>query len=183
MNGEMTFGMIVAAAAIALSLATAAAKADCLSYTHRVTVSGTLTRQVFAGKPNFTSVARGDKAETYFVLRLDQPVCVDANPAYPKDMVAMADILDMQLILYQPQFQQLRRWLGKHVVLQGSLDTATTGHHHTPVILSDVVMGGDTAATLRSWTEGGDRASKDHPERSLRQPYQRLDLMTKVHLS
>src|ERR1700730_12565093 len=137
---EMTFGMILATAAVALSLATAPAKPDCLSYTHRVTVSGTLTRQVFPGKPNFTSVARGDEPETYFVLRLDQPVCVDANPAYPKDMVAMVDVVDMQLLLYQPQFQQLRPWLGKHVVLLGSLDIATTGDHHTPIILTDVVM-------------------------------------------
>jgi hypothetical protein len=37
--------------------------------------------------------------------------------------------------LYQPQFQQPRPWLGKHIVLQESLDTATTGHHHTRVIL------------------------------------------------
>ncbi|SRR6266446_8661329 len=134
------FAKLLVTAAVALSVASLVAEADCLSYTRRVTVSGTLTRQVFPGRPNFTSVARGDEPEAYFVLRLDQPLCVAANPAYPNELVSMADILDIQLILYQPQFQQLRPWLGKHIVLEGSLDIAATGHHHTRVILSDVVM-------------------------------------------
>jgi hypothetical protein len=37
------------------------------------------------------------------------------------------------------QFPQLRPLLGKHVRFSGSLEPAITGHHHTAVMLSDVV--------------------------------------------
>jgi hypothetical protein len=83
-------------------------------------------------------VARGDKPETQFVIRPDHAVCVNANAA-DEYMVAISSIRDLQLILMPPQYPQLRPQLGKHVRLEGSLFPASTGHHHTPVMLSDVV--------------------------------------------
>lgn len=49
------------------------------------------------------------------------------------------EIKDVQLMLNGAQFPQLRPLLGKHVRFSGSLEPAITGHHHTAVMLSDVV--------------------------------------------
>lgn len=134
----MKFSKVLAATAIAVGLGRASANAECLSYNGRVTVSGKLTRQTFPGRPNFESVARGDEPETYFVLRLDHAACVRANPADDQS-VFVPSIRDMQLMLNGTQFPQLRPLLGKHVHLSGSLEPAVTGHHHTAVMLSEVV--------------------------------------------
>src|ERR1700730_5592599 len=64
-------------ASLAIPLATPA-KSNCLSYEpSRVSIQGTLTRVIFPGPPNFQDVARGDKPEPYFVLQVQQPVCVN----------------------------------------------------------------------------------------------------------
>ena len=134
----MKFSKVLSATTIAVGLVSASANAECLTYNERVTVSGKLTRQTFPGRPNFESVARGDEPETYFVLRLDHAACVRANPADDQS-VFVPSIRDMQLMLNGAQFPQLRPLLGKHVRLSGSLEPAVTGHHHTAVMLSDVV--------------------------------------------
>ena len=106
------------------------AGAACLAYGGRVEVTGTLVRVVFAGPPNYESVAHGDRPEPQFVIRLDQPQCVDAVPG----------IRDLILVLTPPQFAQLRPRLGTRVTLSGGLMAAETGHHHTPVMLADVML-------------------------------------------
>ena len=63
--------LIIATALAAILAVAAPASATCLSYANRVSVTGTLTRTVFPGRPNFESVAKGDEPETYFVLRLN----------------------------------------------------------------------------------------------------------------
>ena len=78
-------------------------------------ILGTLTRVVFPGPPNFEDVARGDKPESYFVLRLQQPACVNGNGHEP----ARQDILAIQLVLIGQQFSQFRPLLGKRVRLSG----------------------------------------------------------------
>jgi hypothetical protein len=119
---------------------TAPARADCLSYEpNRVSVAGTLTRIVFPGPPNYESVARGDRPEPYFVLRLQEPVCVKGR-GRDADEPFLSDILAIQLGLTEPQYAQFRPLLGKRVRLSGSLAAATTGHHHTPVLMGDVVL-------------------------------------------
>ena len=48
-----------------------------------VTLSGVLERQTSPGPPNYDSIAAGDAPETYFVLRLEQPVCLSELPDNP----------------------------------------------------------------------------------------------------
>jgi hypothetical protein len=117
----------------------ATARADCLSYGGRVQLTGTLLRIVFPGPPNYESIARGDQAEPQFVIRLDKAVCVNASPN-DDFAVFVSSIRDMMLVLNPPQFGQLQPRLGARVILSGSLMPAETGHHHTPVMLSDVVL-------------------------------------------
>jgi hypothetical protein len=73
----MKHAAITVVASLATPLATPA-KSDCLSYEpSRVSIQGALNRVIFPGPPNFQDVERGDKPEPYFVLQLQQPVCVD----------------------------------------------------------------------------------------------------------
>jgi hypothetical protein len=126
---------------VALALSVVPASATCLSYANRVLITGTLTRVVFPGPPNFASVARGDRSEPYFVLRLNPPACVDPDPTDAVAMPGMHDIRDIQLLLSPEQYSQLRPMLGRRIGLSGVLFPAETGHHHTPVLLEKVQFG------------------------------------------
>jgi hypothetical protein len=119
----------------------AAASAGCLSYASPVYVTGRLLRIVFPGPPNYDSVAGGDKPEPYFVLHLDRPVCVAEDPT-DSEKPAVARVTDMQLMLQPAQYKQLRSRLGRQIRLSGVLVAAHTGHHHTPVMLGNVRLGG-----------------------------------------
>ena len=114
--------------------------AACLSYNARVNVTGTLLRVVFPGPPGYESVARGDAPEPYFVLRFNPPVCVDRDPA-GNDNPGIARLRHMQLMLQPEQYARLRPRLGRKIRLSGVLVPASTGHHHTPVMLDDVRFG------------------------------------------
>src|SRR5437762_13578091 len=53
---------------------------DCLSYEPAtVALKGTISRKTFAGPPNYESIKKGDERETYWVLHLTKPVCVNAD--------------------------------------------------------------------------------------------------------
>jgi hypothetical protein len=130
---------IAAIVLIACLVSGTQAQADCLSYGGRVQVTGTLVRIEFAGPPNYESVARGDQPEPQFVIRLDTAVCVNADPS-DDFAVYVPSLRDMMLMLSPPQFGQLRPRLGTRVILSGGLMAAETGHHHTPVMLRDVVL-------------------------------------------
>ncbi len=102
---------------------------DCLSYEPAtVTLNGKITRKTFAGPPNYESIKKGDAPETYWILQLAKPVCV--NGEEPEKNVS-----DIQLVLSEKQYAQYEGLLGKRVFVTGTLFHAETGHHHTDVLL------------------------------------------------
>jgi hypothetical protein len=124
---------------VVLLAASAAACADCLGYTGPVELAGVLARRVFPGPPNYESVARGDRPETAWLLRLDQPACVAADASDATGFnVAVANVREIQLAVTPEQYQRYRDRVGRRVALSGTLFGAETGHHHTPVLLGDV---------------------------------------------
>lgn len=133
----VTFAVILAAG---LGLSSMALAGDCLSYTGRAAIAGTLVSRVFPGPPNYESIAKGDRAETALILRLDRPACVDADPRDTDGFNgAVERITDIQLAPHDgKQFAALKALAGKRVSLTGSLFGAHTGHHRTPVLLGDV---------------------------------------------
>lgn len=110
---------------------------QCITYTN-TEISGTLYRQTFAGPPNYESVAAGDIAETYFLLKLAKPTCVSGGRPendFEENYAAVSNVL---LALTGPSaFESLRPLLGKVITCTGSLFSAHTGHHHTEVLLSE----------------------------------------------
>jgi Domain of unknown function (DUF4431) len=113
------------------------AGATCLSYAGRVFVSGILKRAVSPGPPHYTSIARGDAPEIYYVLEFQPPACVDADPT-DNEKPPIKKLRQMQLVLSHPQYVELEPWLDRPIRLSGVLFEAHTGHHHTPVLLNDV---------------------------------------------
>jgi len=112
-----------------LLAATTAANAECLPVEPAtLRVSGILERITFAGPPNYQDVTKGDQPETYFVLRLDDPVCLATS-----DQISASRL---QLFLRPEQYDQFRPKLGHKITLSGSLWPAETGHHHTPLMFT-----------------------------------------------
>ena len=95
----------------------------------RVTVEGILHRETFAGRPNYESTAEGDEPETYFLLKLPTPKCLEGTQVKAEDL---------QLVFMgkaNQQYKKLAPAVGKNVSCSGSLFEAISGHHHTPVLL------------------------------------------------
>ena len=115
------------------------AAADCLTYTGRVELAGVLASRTYPGPPNYDSIARGDRAETAWLLRLDRPACVAAQADDQTGFnVAVASVRAIQLVVTPEQLQRYRGRMGQRVALSGTLFGAHTGHHRTPVLLNDV---------------------------------------------
>lgn len=93
-----------------------------------VHVSGVLKRITFAGRPNYENVSKGDEPEIYFVLFLDQPVCLTNEDELSAN--------ELQLFLRPNQYDQFRPKLGHRITLSGNLWPAETGHHHTPLMFT-----------------------------------------------
>jgi hypothetical protein len=109
----------------------------CLSYEPTVVqLTGTVTRKTFPGPPNYESIKRGDQPETYWLLELQRPACVDhGNPGNLTDQ-AKKDIRRIQLVFSgKDAYAKYQRLLGKRVVATGTLYGSATGHHKTPVLL------------------------------------------------
>jgi len=114
---------------------------ECLSYdSDGVRLQGIISKKTFPGPPNYESIRRGDKPETYWILHLAQPICTTASG----DNDAEANVTDVQLILTQQGYANFRKFVGrKDVVLfaEGKLMHAMTGHHHTPVLMEVKAIG------------------------------------------
>lgn len=109
--------------------ATTVANAECLPADPAVVhVNGVLKRITFAGRPNYEDISKGDEPETYFVLFLNNPVCLADT-----DQTSASEL---QLFLRPEQYDQFRPKLNHAIALSGSLWHAETGHHHTPLMFT-----------------------------------------------
>jgi len=107
----------------------------CLQYEPQpVSIQGAIQRVTFPGPPNYDSVAKGDTPETCWLLKLDQPACVDASPGDEID-VAHSRIDTVQLVLDGEAYDRYRNLVGQRVEASGELFGSHTGHHHTEVLL------------------------------------------------
>jgi len=110
--------------------------AACLHYEPTpVVLSGTLVEQTYPGPPNYESVAQGDAAEAGYYLHLRKPVCTQAREEDETSSHARIEWVQI-VVMDKAQFAPLRQRLGKVLRLRGSLFEASTGHHHTEVLLT-----------------------------------------------
>jgi hypothetical protein len=110
---------------------------DCLSYEPAsVKLKGKITRKTFAGPPNYESVKEGDTPETYWILHLSRPICVNADENMPGGEEPEKNVSDIQLIVSAEQYTRYKGIPGKSVEVSGELMHSITGHHHTNVLLT-----------------------------------------------
>jgi len=126
------------AALILFAASSASMAGQCLSYRGEVTLRGTLFRRTYPEQPNYKSIAKGDAAATYFFVSPDTPFCVDAGDTKNNEP-AEPHVKSVQLAFsgQQDSYGPLRQHLSKRVECHGSLYHAISGHHHSPVLLSN----------------------------------------------
>jgi hypothetical protein len=95
-------------------------------------ITGVLTVQIFAGPPNYASVADGDIEEKALILELPRPMCADDGEFIRSttqfDRVHVSSSIPRLLDV-------LNMAIGRNVTVQGEAFGAHTGHHRAPLVL------------------------------------------------
>lgn len=115
--------------------AASAQEKDWLSYYPTVVeLKGTLRVKLYYGPPNYGENPKTDAKEEMLILTLSKPVSVRGNPDPEAkfDRQSVKNIRKIQLVLTMPD----KKFIGKTVLVKGTLFHAFTGHHHTDVLMN-----------------------------------------------
>jgi hypothetical protein len=106
----------------------------CLSYEPSVVeLTGTLVRKTFAD-------AQGNP-ETYWLVELSRPICVNKNPQKEDLNDAQNDVRSLQLVFPdRKMYLRYKNLVGKKVTAKGTLFAGISAHHHTPVLLTTTML-------------------------------------------
>lgn len=109
----------------------------CFSYEPAtVFLKGKITRNTFAGSPNYDNIKKGDTPERYWILNLIKPICVISDPNIIGGEKQENNVSKIQLALTEAQYVEFKGFRGKQVEVSGKLWHAHTGHHHTNVLIT-----------------------------------------------
>jgi hypothetical protein len=102
----------------------------CLSYEPSVVeLPGTIIRKSFADAQ--------DRPETYWLVELVQPICVDKDPKDPDINYAQKNVREIQLVLVdRKMYVTYKDIVGKQVIRKGTLFAGITAHNHTSLLLT-----------------------------------------------
>lgn len=112
-----------------------AQKVSCLNLVGKqakATLSGALTVQLFAGPPNYESIAKGDAEQQAFILELPTRLCANdglfIKPSTRFDRVHVSSSVPALI-------KVLTASVGRTVTVRGEAFGSHTGHHHAPLVL------------------------------------------------
>ncbi len=129
----ITVGILFLFVLVADASAFAATESHCLKYEPAVvSLRGTLISRTFPGPPNYESIRKGDRPERVLLLLLDEPVCVDGDPGSELNQKTE---LGAVLIQVGPPDSGWK-FVGRRVLITGTLMLRHTGHHRTAVLLN-----------------------------------------------
>ena len=96
------------------------------------TVAGKLTIQLFAGPPNYESIASGDAEEQTLILELPERMCANDG-----DFIEPSEWFDrVQLSSEDPGIRiLLNSAVGRDITVRGEAFGSHTGHHHAPLVM------------------------------------------------
>lgn len=109
----------------------------CLSYEPTVVkLTGTIISKTYPGPPEYQSIRDGDEPETYWLLSLRKPICVNKQEGEKYPDPAQKNVRRIQLVFHtEDAYKTYWRLLWKRVIATGTLYGADTIHHKTPVLL------------------------------------------------
>ncbi len=97
-----------------------------------VELKGKLVVKTFFGPPNFGENPKTDTKDRSWILSLDKPINVRAtSETDPILGPSIENVGELQLVLQIPH----RKFIGKKIIVKGTLFHAHTGHHHTDVLM------------------------------------------------
>ena len=133
----MRISLAIPAVVLAVGVVVPSMAGACLEYEPAtISLKGKLVRRTFPGPPNYESVASGDASETYWLLELERPICVNGKPNQDTPEADPAkDVREVQLMVAPEMYKTRRSLVGGLVVATGSLYHGISGHHHTEVLL------------------------------------------------
>jgi hypothetical protein len=104
-----------------------------------VRLSGELIERTFWGPPFWGEHPKTDSLESAWIIVLDTPICVLADPSYINN-AAEFNVIVVQIIVFTDGpnnefLRQVSKLIGHHVAMTGVLDHAITGHNRTPVMM------------------------------------------------
>lgn len=106
----------------------------CLRYEPVVVeLTGTLVVAMEYGPPGYGENPAKDQRVQVLMIKLDRPVDVCGDPESETNQSAFRDVRRIQLITDDKDY---RPWIGRRVVIRGTLSEAITGHHYTDVLLT-----------------------------------------------
>ena len=110
----------------------------CLKYEPTlVRLKGVLVRKSYPGPPNYQDITKGDQSETFWLLNLVQPICVNTDNHDPELNPARKNVRSIQLVLPNSRYYREHADLvGQKVLAIGTLFGEHTAHHHTAVLLT-----------------------------------------------
>lgn len=102
-----------------------------------VKIKGKYSQKTFPGPPNYESIKNGDRSETQWILKFDNPVCVNRTPQeefWTKR--AILNVKKVTLVLSQSMYKKYESLMLRKVVVTGTLWEAHTAHHRTRILIT-----------------------------------------------
>lgn len=90
----------------------------CFSYEPAVVnLKGVIDHTTFTGPPNYESIKDGDQPETYRILYVNKPICVEGKGGGNDDPDAQPEnnVSHLQMNMDEKQYDQYKDLLGKQV--------------------------------------------------------------------
>lgn len=87
-----------------------------------IEISGSVALETFAGPPNFESIEKGDRPETYWILTSQSDICVEgySEPQTRFQLFSLKGPVKIE---------------EEEITIRGITMEGHTGHHHTNILI------------------------------------------------
>lgn len=105
-----------------------------------VSLTGRLVQRRMPGPPHYDSFARGDRPEMVDFLVLEAPICTIPDYKDSPNTDAFQGQDTIQVRRAGSTWQDVRRWTGRRVVVNGTLAEWALGPDRTPVVIDPTAV-------------------------------------------
>lgn len=106
--------------------------AECLPYEPALVVlHGKIESSESYGSPGYGENPEKDATESYYFIKLVEPICTQGSSDDPENQQSEDDIDEIQII-----WNNAGKFKGENVNISGTLFHQITGHHHTKVLIN-----------------------------------------------